>query len=98
MEKGHEVRFTDALTDISGRAALGNEMARNQDLFGGYEVLLADQVYRYATPSGVTYVRHTVNLLFSNGSQSIFTNYVRIRDGRIERLAGFLGRRLAEMQ
>ncbi len=89
-----DVRFTDGIADVTGRAALADEMARQQEAFGGFEVSVGDPIHSYVAASGETLIRLSVEIS-SPGGTLLFTDYARMREHRTERIAGFPGDSLA---
>ncbi|MGH1347104.1 MAG: nuclear transport factor 2 family protein [Nannocystales bacterium] len=84
-----DVRFSDAVTDTRGRDALDIEIARQQERLGG-ELRLDDRVEVFASVEGEpTLVRVSAELAFPTGGTVRVVDYVRLRDGHIERLSGF---------
>ena len=83
------VRFTDLLTDVRGRDALGAEIGRQQDLLGG-TLELSDRVEIFAAVGAeAVLVRQSAEIVLPQGGVIRVVNYVRLRGGRIERLSGF---------
>ena len=83
------VRFTDLLTDVRGRDALGAEIGRQQDALGG-SLELSDRIEIFATVGAdPVLVRQSAEIVLPQGGVIRVVNYVRLRDGRIERLSGF---------
>ncbi len=83
------VRFTDLLTDVRGRDALGAEIGRQQDALGG-SLELSDRLEIFATVGAdPVLVRQSAEIVLPQGGVIRVVNYVRLRDGRIERLSGF---------
>lgn len=84
-----DVRFTDLLTDVQGRSALSAEIQRQRDTFSG-ELTLNDQVDVFATDDGqAVLIRQAAEIALPGAGALKVVNYVRLRDGRIERLSGF---------
>jgi len=84
-----DVRFTDLLTDVQGRAALVVEIQRQQEVLGG-ELRLDDRVEVFATADAQPIlIRQSAQIVLPQGGTYRIVNYVRLRDGRIERLSGF---------
>lgn len=84
-----DVRFTDLLTDVPGRDALGAEIGRQQETLGG-TLELSDRVEVFATfDAQPVLVRQSAQIALPQGGVIRVVNYVRLRDGRIERLSGF---------
>lgn len=83
------VRFTDLLTDVEGREPLAEEIARQRSTLGG-ELTLSDEVQVFAFEGGrPTLIRQAAEISIPGAGAVQLTNYVRLREGRIERLAGF---------
>lgn len=83
------VRFTDLLTDVRGLEALGAEIGRQQDALGG-SLELSDRLEIFATVGAdPVLVRQSAEIVLPQGGVIRVVNYVRLRDGRIERLSGF---------
>lgn len=84
-----DVRFTDLLTDVQGRSALSAEIQRQRDTFSG-ELTLDDQFEVFATDDGqAVLIRQAAEIALPGAGALKVVNYVRLRDGRIERLSGF---------
>ncbi len=84
-----DVRFTDLVTDVRGREALGLEIERQQDAVDG-ELRLDDRVEVFASADGEPIlVRVPAQIVFPQGGSIRVVDYVRLRDGRVERLSGF---------
>lgn len=84
-----DVRFTDLLTDVQSRDALAAEIARQRSLFAA-TLVLDDDVETFAFDDGApTLLRVSGRLVLPEGEPIVFVDYVRLRDGRIERLSGF---------
>ncbi|TFH32379.1 MAG: hypothetical protein E4H00_01560 [Myxococcales bacterium] len=84
-----DVRFTDLLTDVRGREALGAEIGRQQETLDG-ELRLDDRVEVFATMDGQPIlIRQSAQITLRQGGPIHLTNYVRLEHGRIQRLSGF---------
>lgn len=84
-----DVRFTDLLTDVQSRDALAAEIARQRSLFAA-TLVLDDNIETFAFDDGMpTLLRVSGRLILPEGEPIEFVDYVRLRDGRIERLSGF---------
>lgn len=84
-----DVRFTDLLTDVRGRDALGAEIGRQQEALDG-ELRLDDRVEVFATMDGEPIlIRQSAQITLPQGGAIHITNYVRLQSGRIQRLSGF---------
>ncbi len=84
-----DVRFTDIVTDIRGRDALGAEIGRQQDTLDG-ELRLDDRVEVFASVDAEPIlIRLPAQIAVPQGGAVRIVDYIRLRDGRIERLSGF---------
>ena len=84
-----DVRFTDLVTDIRGRDPLGVEIGRQQDALDG-ELHLDDRVEVFASVDGEPFViRVPARIVVPPDTTIRIIDYIRLRDGRIERLSGF---------
>ena len=84
-----DVRFTDLLTDVAGRASLGAEIQRQQGTLDG-ELVLGKSLQVFAGEGErVWLVRQTAQMVLGSGGALQLVNYARLRDGRIERMSGF---------
>jgi hypothetical protein len=79
-----DVRFTDLLTDVQGRQALGAEIGRQQQALDG-ELRLGDRVEVFATMNGQPIlIRQSAQITLPQDGAIHVTNYVRL-----QRLSGF---------
>lgn len=84
-----EVRFTDLLVDVQGYALLSAEISRQQELFDG-ELVLGDTIRTFGGTAGQPrLVRQSLHIALGDSGTIELVNYIRLRDGRIERLSGF---------
>ncbi len=84
-----DVRFTDLLTDIRGRDALGVEIGRQHDALNA-ELRLEDRVEVFASAGNEPILlRVAAQLVLPQGDPIHVVDYLRLREGRIERLSGF---------
>lgn len=84
-----DVRFTDLVSDVRGRDALGLEIGRQQDAVDG-ELRLDDRMEVFASMGGQSIlIRVPAEIVFSQGGSIRVVDYIRLRDGRVERLSGF---------
>ncbi len=84
-----DVRFTDLLTDVQGRAALAAEIRRQRASLGG-ELVPDEGVLVHATESGLPLLaRQRIRIALTNGGAIDLVNFIRFRNGRIERLSGY---------
>lgn len=84
-----DVRFTDLLTDVQGRAALAAEIQRQRESLGG-ELIPDGGVLVHATESGLPLLaRQRIQIAFANGGAIDLVNFVRFHNGQIERLSGY---------
>ena len=84
-----DVRFTDLLTDVAGREALSEEIERQRGALNG-ELALEDDVRVFAAERGQpTLIRQAAEIAIPDAGAIRVINYVRLRGGQIERLAGF---------
>ncbi|MDH3622384.1 MAG: nuclear transport factor 2 family protein [Myxococcales bacterium] len=84
-----DVRFTDLLTDVQGREPLAAEIRRQQTAFDS-ALFLGESLRVFATQGERSLlIRQSAQVIFSDGGTLDVVNYVRFRDGRIERLSGF---------
>ncbi len=86
------VRFTDILTDVQGRDALGVEIGRQQNTLGlDGELRLDDRVEVFATvDSEPTLIRVRAQIVAPQGDDIHLVDYIRLQDGRVERMSGYL--------
>ena len=83
------IRFTDLLVDVQGRASLADEIARQVGRLD-YRLSLDDTVDVFATASGEPRLaRQSARIVFEDGRSLGVVNYIRFRGGKIERLSGF---------
>jgi len=84
-----DVRFTNLAVDVRGRESLGAEITRQQAAIAG-QLELDERVEVFVTVDGrPTVVRVRARMRTSQAGTVHITDYVRLRDGRIERLSGF---------
>ena len=84
-----DIRFTDLLTDVQSREALATEIERQRSLFAA-TLVLDDSVEVFAFDGQApTLLKIRGRLVLEEGEPLEFIDYVRLRDGRIERLSGF---------
>lgn len=84
-----DVRFSDLLVDIQGRDVLLDEIMRQQGLIDG-TLDLGDVVEVHAGDEDTPFlVRHRATITNPGGAVIEILNFIRLREGRIERLSGY---------
>lgn len=84
-----DVRFSDLLVDVQGRDALFAEIQRQQGLLDGTLDLGDRFEVHLQEGDAARLVRHRATIRSPSGITIEVLNFIRMRDGRIERLAGF---------
>lgn len=83
------IRFSDLLVDVRGRDALLAEIQRQQGLLDG-TLDLGERFEVHVDEGGTArLLRHRATIRGSGGLDVEVVNFIRLREGRIERLAGF---------
>ncbi|MEM9729300.1 MAG: hypothetical protein AAF997_11985 [Myxococcota bacterium] len=84
-----DVRFSDLLVDVTGRSAVLSEIRRQQSLLDGTLDLGEPVEVHVGDVDTPVLIRHDAAIWLPDGTQIEIRNFIRLEEGRIERLSGF---------